>query len=186
MLMVVCLLAYLWFNASPSQLLMGDAGSRAIGIFIAITFLKLHSPFLFILMALMLIFLNSFSSEYKLYNLIMIGVILAYLFFNTSPSSMLMGDAGSRAIGVFIAIIAMKSRHPLGYLLGALVLIVDGLAGLIKIFMKRFLKISILKKTRTPIHDHVRKNLHWSDTQVVIRFVIIQLIIGLAVIYALV
>lgn len=131
------------------------------------------------LISFMLIYLNSYSREYKLYNLIMIGVILAYLIFNTSPSSMLMGDAGSRSIGVFIAIIAMKSRHPFGYLLAALVLIVDGLAGLIKIFMKRFLKISILKNTRTPIHDHVRKNKNWSDTQVVIRFSIIQVVFSI-------
>ena len=30
LLFAVCLLGYLWFNASPSRLLMGDAGSRAI------------------------------------------------------------------------------------------------------------------------------------------------------------
>ncbi|MGN1188584.1 MAG: phospho-N-acetylmuramoyl-pentapeptide-transferase, partial [Lachnospiraceae bacterium] len=35
LLFSVCVLAYLWFNASPSKLLMGDAGSRAMGIFIA-------------------------------------------------------------------------------------------------------------------------------------------------------
>ena len=108
----------------------------------------------------------------------MICVILAYLLFNASPSSMLMGDAGSRAIGVFIALIAMKSLHPVSYILLALVLIVDGLAGLIKLFMKRFLKISILKTIRTPIHDHVRKNRGWSDTQVVIRFSIAQIILS--------
>lgn len=126
------------------------------------------------LISFLLIYSKYFSDEYKMYNLIMIGIIFAYLLFNTSPSSMLMGDAGSRSIGVFIALIAMKSMHPLSYLLIAFVLIIDGLAGLIKIFMKRFLKISILKNIRTPIHDHVRKNLNWSDTQVVIRFSIIQ------------
>ena len=36
LLFVVCLLGYLWYNATPSKLLMGDAGSRAMGIFIAI------------------------------------------------------------------------------------------------------------------------------------------------------
>ena len=28
LIMIVCILGYLWFNASPSKLLMGDAGSR--------------------------------------------------------------------------------------------------------------------------------------------------------------
>ena len=55
LIMVVCILGYLWFNASPSRLLMGDAGSRAIGIFIAFAFLKLHCPLLFIPLAIILI-----------------------------------------------------------------------------------------------------------------------------------
>ena len=33
LLFAVCLLGYLWYNATPSKLLMGDAGSRAMGIF---------------------------------------------------------------------------------------------------------------------------------------------------------
>ncbi len=33
MIMFVTLAAYLWFNCSPSQMLMGDAGSRALGVF---------------------------------------------------------------------------------------------------------------------------------------------------------
>ena len=51
---------------------------------------------------------------------------------------------------------------------------IDGGLGLVKIFLLRFLKIHVLKNTLTPIHDHVRKNKDWSDTQVVFRFVIIQ------------
>ena len=63
---------------------------------------------------------------------------------------MLMGDAGSRALGFYIAIIAMKTGHPLAYILLALVLILDGGLGLVKVSLKRFLKISILTNTRTP------------------------------------
>ena len=36
LLFVICILAYLWFNATPSKLMMGDAGSRAMGFFISI------------------------------------------------------------------------------------------------------------------------------------------------------
>jgi phospho-N-acetylmuramoyl-pentapeptide-transferase len=107
--------------------------------------------------------------------LIFVAVLLAYLCFNSKPSSMLMGDAGSRALGFYIAVIAMKSGHPFMYLLLAAVLIVDGGIGLVKIFLLRFLKIAILKNTTTPLHDHVRKKKDWSDTQVVSRFAIIQI-----------
>ena len=72
----------------------------------------------------------------------------------------------------------MKSGHPFIFILLAGVMIIDGGLGLVKIFLKRFLKISILKKTRTPIHDHVSKNIGWSDTKVVVRFVIIQALLA--------
>ena len=92
-----------------------------------------------------------------------------------------MGDAGSRTIGVFLAIAAMKCGDPFLFLLICIVFIVDGGIGLVKIFLKRFLKISILKNTRTPLHDHARKNKGWSDTQTVMRFCIIQLVISISV-----
>lgn len=115
--------------------------------------------------------------QYGIANFMFLSVLLAYLYFNSKPSSMLMGDAGSRALGFYLAVIAMKTGHPFAYLLLALVVIVDGGIGLVKIFLKRFLKISILKNTLTPLHDHVRKNKGWSDTQVVFRFCIYQIIL---------
>ncbi|MDD7740623.1 MAG: phospho-N-acetylmuramoyl-pentapeptide-transferase [Fusicatenibacter sp.] len=117
--------------------------------------------------------------SYTVANELLAAALLAYLYFNTSPSSMLMGDAGSRALGFYIAVIAMKSSHPFLYLLLAGVLIVDGGLGLVKIFLKRFLKISILKNTRTPLHDHMRLKYKWSDTQVVNRFVILQILLAI-------
>ena len=112
--------------------------------------------------------------QYGVDNLLFIAVLLAYLYFNSKPSSMLMGDAGSRALGFYIAVTVMKTGHPLAYLLLAIVVIIDGGIGLVKIFLLRFFKIAILKNTRTPLHDHVRKNKDWSDTQVVFRFSILQ------------
>ena len=60
------------------------------------------------------------------------------------------------------------------FLLAALVFIVDGSLGILKISFKRFLHISILKNTLTPLHDHVRKRKGWSDEQVVARWLILQ------------
>lgn len=114
--------------------------------------------------------------EYAISSLILVAILLAYLCFNANPSSMLMGDAGSRALGFYLAVVAMKTGHPFIYLLLAAVLIVDGGIGLVKVFLLRFLKIAILKNTRTPLHDHVRKEKGWSDTQVVFRFAIIQMV----------
>ena len=112
--------------------------------------------------------------EYATAGVIFIGALLAYLWSNAKPSTLLMGDAGSRAMGFFLAILALKSNHPFAFLLAALVFIVDGSLGILKISFKRFLHISILKKTLTPLHDHVRKRMSWSDEQVVARWLILQ------------
>ena len=112
--------------------------------------------------------------EYATAGIVFIGALLAYLWSNAKPSTLLMGDAGSRAMGFFLAILALKSRHPFAFLLAALVFIVDGSLGILKISFKRFLHISILKNTLTPLHDHVRKRMGWSDEQVVARWLILQ------------
>ena len=112
--------------------------------------------------------------DYSTAAIVFIGALLAYLWMNAKPSTLLMGDAGSRAMGFFLAVLALKSSHPFSFLLAALVFIVDGSLGILKISLKRFLHISILKNTRTPLHDHVRKNKGWSDEQVVARWLILQ------------
>lgn len=111
--------------------------------------------------------------------------ILGYLWYNASPSRLLMGDAGSRAMGVFISIAILKSGSPLLYIPAAFVIIMDGGLGLVKLSLIRLFKIRILKNTLTPLHDHVRKKLGWSNTQTVFRFAIIQIVISLAAVYML-
>lgn len=111
--------------------------------------------------------------------------ILGYLWYNATPSKLMMGDAGSRAMGLFISIAILKTGSPFLYIPVALVLILDGGLGLLKVSLLRFLKIHILKNVRTPLHDHVRKVWNWSNTQTVYRFAIIQIILGVAVVYGL-
>lgn len=118
------------------------------------------------------------------YTILLFAVcLLGYLWYNATPSKLLMGDAGSRAMGIFIAIAVLKLRSPFLYLFVAAMLIIDGGLGLVKVFLLRFLKIHILSNTTTPIHDHVRKRLGWSNAQVVFRFAIIQIVVSLAVVY---
>ena len=112
--------------------------------------------------------------DYATAAIVFIGALLAYLWMNAKPSTLLMGGAGSRAMGFFLAVLALKSGHPFSFLLAALVFIVDGSLGILKISFKRFLHISILKNTLTPLHDHVRKRMGWSDEQVVARWLILQ------------
>lgn len=117
--------------------------------------------------------------------LLFISCLLAYLYFNSTPSILMMGDAGSRAMGLFIAIAILMTGAPLLYIPLSLVLALDGGLGLLKVSLIRAFKIYILKNTRTPLHDHVRKNMGWSNTQCVYRLALIQIILCVVTYYLL-
>lgn len=125
------------------------------------------------------------GEDFSFLILLFVVCILGYLWYNATPSRLMMGDAGSRSMGLFISIAVLKTGFPVLYIPIALVLILDGGLGLLKVALLRFLKIRILKNTRTPLHDHVRKAWGWSNTQTVFRFAIIQIILAAAVVYGL-
>lgn len=123
------------------------------------------------------------SGDFNTLILLFMVCILGYLWFNATPSKLMMGDAGSRAMGIFISIVALKSGSPILFIPVAIVLILDGGLGLIKVSLIRAFKIYILKNTRTPLHDHVRKVMGWSNTQTVFRFAIIQIVVSAVTVY---
>lgn len=132
-----------------------------------------------VLLPLALMVIKSGAAD-MLLPMIMFVTLAAYLWFNCSPSQMLMGDAGSRALGVFLAVMFLKTAAPFAFIPMAIVIILDGGLGLLKLSFRRFLKIkNFMEGIRTPLHDHARKNKGWSDTQVVIRFTILQIIVNL-------
>lgn len=122
------------------------------------------------------------SEEFSYVILLFAVCILGYLWYNANPSNLMMGDAGSRAMGIFISIAALKTGMPLLYIPAAFMLILDGGLGLFKIFLLRFLHIHVLKNIHLPLHDHVRRAKGWSNTQTVFRFAIIQIVIAIAMV----
>lgn len=110
----------------------------------------------------------------------MAGVVMGYLWHNAFPSKCLMGDAGSRALGFFIGVGVMASGNPFMILATSSIIFVNGGMGLLKVFLLRFFKIKIFENIRFPLHDHFRKNHDWSPTQVLLKFVMIQLLITTA------
>ncbi len=120
------------------------------------------------------------AADIKADSLFMITVLLAYLWYNSTPSRMLMGDAGSRAIGAFLAISVLQTGAPFMYLLLCVIILLDGGLGLVKLTVIRVFKFSgFMKNLRTPLHDHFRKKGCWSNTQVVNRFMILQILVSL-------
>lgn len=108
---------------------------------------------------------------------VMVGSLAAYLWFNSYPSQMLMGDAGSRPIGFLIGVLVLATGNPFLLVVIAGVLLANGATGLLKVALLRAFNIRIFRNVRYPLHDHVRHNLGWSPTQVVMRFLLLQAVI---------
>jgi phospho-N-acetylmuramoyl-pentapeptide-transferase len=116
----------------------------------------------------------------------MVGAIMGYLWYNAHPSILLMGDAGSRALGFLLGVFVLKTGNPFTIFIVSAVLLVNGGTGLVKVGLKRFLKIAIFKSVRFPLHDHVRHNKGWSNPQVLVRFSLIQVMLTLVLIVLLI
>ena len=114
------------------------------------------------------------NQDVRALSMLLIACILPYLWRNAEPCQMMMGDAGSRAFGLFIGLVVMHTGNLLLYIPFSIVMLLDGFLGIIKVSLARFLKIRIMKNIRTPLHDHVRKNKGWSGPQTVMRFAILQ------------
>jgi phospho-N-acetylmuramoyl-pentapeptide-transferase len=108
---------------------------------------------------------------------VLVGSLTGYLWHNAHPSSMLMGDAGSRALGFFTGIAVMKTGNPLLIVIVSTVLLVNGGAGLVKLALLRFFRIRVLHSVRFPLHDHFRHLKGWSNTQVLVRFALVQVVL---------
>ena len=111
----------------------------------------------------------------------MAGVVMGYLWLNAFPSKCLMGDAGSRALGFFIGVCVMATGNPFMIFATSSIIFINGGMGLLKVALLRFFKIKIFENIRFPLHDHMRKNRGWSPTQVLIKFMIMQILITCAI-----
>ena len=111
------------------------------------------------------------------------GAFCGYLWYNAEPSKILMGDAGSRFLGILVATASMMTGNPLFVLFLSPVVLINGGGGLGKLVLLRVAKRlgfqigddSVIRKVRFPLHDHCKKKLGWSNAQVLMRFVLLQL-----------
>ncbi len=105
---------------------------------------------------------------------------LGFLWYNAPPAAVFMGDTGSLALGGALGAIAVATKHEI--VLGVVggLFVVEALSVIIQVlYFKRTGKRVFLM---APIHHHYEKK-GWSESQIVIRFWIIALVlavIGLA------
>ncbi len=118
---------------------------------------------------------NREGASWAIMAFLMVGAIGGYLWYNATPSLVLMGDAGSRPIGLLIGMLVVATNNPLFLLLIGSVILLNGATGLMKVALMRFFGLKILAGVRFPLHDHCRKELGWSNTQVLVRFMLVHL-----------
>jgi phospho-N-acetylmuramoyl-pentapeptide-transferase len=109
--------------------------------------------------------------------LVMVGCLAGYLWHNAHPSKVMMGDAGSRPVGLLIGALSLATGNPVILFIVAGVILANGAIGLLKLAFARLLHIGIMRRVRYPLHDHVRGNRGWSDEQVLMRFLLLQTVL---------
>lgn len=102
---------------------------------------------------------------------VIIGSLLAFLWFNIYPAKFFMGDTGSMALGISIGIIAMLTNTALLLPLFAFIWLVETLSVIVQMTSKKLFKRKIFHST--PIHHHFEA-LGWPESQVTMRFWIIS------------
>ena len=125
------------------------------------------------------------AARWAIVAMIVAGGFGGYLWYNAEPSKILMGDAGSRFLGILVATAALMTGNPFLVLALSPIVLVNGGGGLGKLVLLRVAKKlgfdigeeNVIRKVRFPLHDHCKKNLGWSNAQVLMRFVLLQLVV---------
>lgn len=100
----------------------------------------------------------------------LVGVVLAYTWFNIYPARFLMGDTGALAFGATLGVVAMLTNSALVLIVIGLVFVVETLSSLIQIISKRYFGRKIFLSA--PLHHHLEA-IGWPETKVTMRFWVI-------------
>ena len=110
---------------------------------------------------------------------ILVGALLAFLFFNAHPAKVFMGDTGSLSLGAAMATIAILTNHELTLVIIAGVFVIETLTCIIQTLsvMLRGKKVFLM----TPLHHHFEK-MGFRENDIVKVFWIVGLMLSMAAI----
>jgi phospho-N-acetylmuramoyl-pentapeptide-transferase len=105
-----------------------------------------------------------------------IGAGLGFLWFNAPPAAIFMGDTGSLALGGLIGTVAVAVKHEIVLAIIGGLFVAEALSVIIQVgyFKMTGRRVFLM----APIHHHFEK-LGWTESQVVIRFWIVAVILAL-------
>ena len=107
-----------------------------------------------------------------------VGAGLGFLWFNAPPAAIFMGDTGSLALGGLIGTIAVATKHEIVMAIIGGLFVVEALSVILQV---GYFKATGGKRLflMAPIHHHFEKK-GWTESQVVIRFWIISVMLAIA------
>jgi len=105
-----------------------------------------------------------------------IGAGLGFLWFNAPPAAIFMGDTGSLALGGMIGATAVATKHEIVLAIIGGLFVMEALSVIIQVTSFKLTGKRVFRMA--PIHHHFEK-LGWTESQVVIRFWIISVMLAL-------
>ncbi|HEX2161551.1 MAG TPA: phospho-N-acetylmuramoyl-pentapeptide-transferase [Thermoleophilaceae bacterium] len=103
----------------------------------------------------------------------LVGACVGFLWFNSFPASIFMGDTGSLGLGGAIAALAVMTQTEVLLLIIGGIFVIEALSVVIQVFaFQRFRRRVFLM---APLHHHFEM-LAWSETKIILRFWIIAAI----------
>ena len=104
----------------------------------------------------------------------LIGSGIGFLWYNTYPAQVFMGDIGSLALGAILGIIAIILRHELVFAIMAGVFVMETLSVAIQVisYKTRGKRVFLM----APIHHHYELK-GWAEPKIIVRFWIITLVL---------
>ncbi len=116
-------------------------------------------------------------------NAVILGALLAFLWFNIYPARFFMGDTGSMSLGITLGVMVMLTNTALFLPFFGSILIFESVTVIIQMLSKKFRKKKVFLST--PIHHHFEA-LGWPESQITMRFWIITIVtttLGLALFF---
>lgn len=102
---------------------------------------------------------------------VIIGALLAFLWFNVYPARFFMGDTGAMSLGVILGVLAMITNTALLLPFFGFILMIESLSVIVQTLSKKIRGKKIWQST--PIHHHFEA-IGWPETKVTMRFWIIS------------
>ena len=113
------------------------------------------------------------QTDLALLSACLVGACVGFLWFNSFPASVFMGDTGSLGLGGAIAGLAVMTKTEVLLLLIGGIFVIEALSVLIQVFaFQRFRRRVFLM---APIHHHFEM-MAWSETKIILRFWIVAAI----------